>query len=132
MGAGETCWYCGKPTADVLVMAGEQLRWVCADHFDADEQRVGDKTAGYDHGRICVVCGLRAGIHAAQGWVYVRIRPRSPGYEVACSCGRLFGSESSGEKALDPLRGHVAAVEACTCSCHAGTHSPSDIGDRGD
>jgi hypothetical protein len=92
----------------------------------------GDKTSGYDHGRICGVCGFQAGIHAAEGGVYVRIRPRGPEYEAACSCGQLFGPEASGEEALDRLGDHIIDVEDCHCPCHEGTHWPRYIGDRGD
>jgi hypothetical protein len=89
-------------------------------------------SADYDHGEICDRCWMRAGIHAAEGGVDVRIRPRGPEYEAACSCGRLFGPEASGEEALDRLGEHVIEVEACPCPCHEGTHWPRSIGDRSD
>jgi hypothetical protein len=125
------------------------MRSVCDEHFEADKPPAelrdhnddystqdGDRrpamSSDYDHGGISGACGLRAGIHAAEGGVYVRIRPRGPEYEVACSCGRLFGSESTGEKALDLLRDHVATVEACPCTCNEGTNPPRFIGERGD
>jgi hypothetical protein len=28
------CWYCRKRRADVKVMAGDKLRWVCFEHFE--------------------------------------------------------------------------------------------------
>jgi hypothetical protein len=45
---------------------------------------------------------------------------------------KAFGSESTGEKALDLLRDHVATVEACPCTCNEGTNPPRFIGERGD
>jgi hypothetical protein len=79
-------------------------------------------SSDHDHDGICDRCWMRAGIHAAEVGVYVRIRPRGPEYEAACSCGRVFGPMSSGEKALYLLRDHFVTIEACSCPCHVGTH----------
>lgn len=37
MAAGVSCWYCSDPNADVYAMAGEQRRWMRAEHFEADD-----------------------------------------------------------------------------------------------
>jgi hypothetical protein len=39
MGAdvGVTCWFCGKQAADITVMAGKELRWVCSEHLHPED-----------------------------------------------------------------------------------------------